>query len=271
MVDAGGGATLSCRRLPAPSPARRAPSAPLAPAPMPRPEIIAHRGTPREHPENSLPGFRHALALGVDGIELDVHLTADGVPVVHHDPELGRPAVAGAPLAGRPIAALTAAQLARHELAPGVGVPTLAEVLALVGAAATVYVEVKARDAERAVAALLDAHAARGGSAPVHSFDHRVPRRVCALRPATPAGVLSTSYLIDNVAPLRAAGARDLWQHWTMIDADLVDAVHVAGGRVVAWTCNEPAYAVALARLGVDALCTDVPDLLLDALRPRVG
>ena len=54
-------------------------------------EIIAHRGVPRELPENSLPGFARAVELGADGIELDVHLTADGVLVVHHDPVLTGP------------------------------------------------------------------------------------------------------------------------------------------------------------------------------------
>src|SRR5438045_8084269 len=112
--------------------------------PSRRVEIIAHRGLPRAHPENSLPGFAAALALGVDGIELDVQLTADGVPVVHHDPQPGRPAVDGAPLSGRSIDSLTHAELAAHELSPGVGVPTLDEVLALVDGRATLYVEVKA-------------------------------------------------------------------------------------------------------------------------------
>src|SRR6476620_5804061 len=113
-VDAGEVPTLTCGRDSSPPPQR-----------MPaRPEIIAHRGLPHEHPENSLEGFAAALALGVDAIELDVHLTADGVPVVHHDPTLGRPS-AGSPLDGRPIAALTLAELRTHRLADGGGVPTL--------------------------------------------------------------------------------------------------------------------------------------------------
>ncbi|MDF1503527.1 glycerophosphodiester phosphodiesterase [Roseisolibacter sp. H3M3-2] len=229
---------------------------------MPRPEIIAHRGTPRVHPENSLAGFAHALALGVDGIELDVHLTRDGVPVVHHDPGLG----GAGPLAGRSIVDLTLDELRAHELAPGVGVPTLAETCALADGRATLYVEVKARDAESAVADVLGE---RGAAAPVHSFDHRVPRAVRRRAPATPAGVLSVSYLVDNVAALRAADARDLWQHWSMIDAPLVEAVHAAGGRVIAWTVNDPMHAVALARLGVDGICSDVPDVMAGALAPR--
>lgn len=227
------------------------------------PEVIAHRGLPREHPENSLPGFLAALALGVDGIELDVQLTSDGVPVVHHDPELGRPAVAGAPLAGRAIGSLTLSELRRHELTPSVGVPTLEEVLDAVAGGATVYVEVKASGAAASVAALLRG---KEGWTSVHGFDHRIPRRVKAELSAVPVGILSSSYPIDCLAPLRLAGARDLWQQGTMIDAELVDGVHTAGGRVVAWTVNDPTRMTALARLGVDAICTDVPNVALATL-----
>ncbi len=224
------------------------------------PEIIAHRGTPRAHPENSLPGFAHALALGADALELDVHLTADGVPVVHHDADLGP-----GPLAGTPIAALTLDAVAAHPLAPNVPIPTLAAVRDLAAGRATLYVEVKARGAGPAVAAAL---AGLGPAAPVHSFDHRVSRHVRALAPATPVGVLSTSYLIDAVAAMRAADARDLWQHWSMIDAALVDAVHAAGGRVIVWTVNDVELARDLAALGVDGLCTDLPGELRAAFPP---
>ena len=227
---------------------------------MPRPEIIAHRGTPRVHPENSLLGFAHALALGVDGIELDVHLTRDGVPVVHHDAEL---AAGASPLAGQPIVQLTHEQLGAHELAPGVPVPTLAQVRALTEGRATLYVEVKAREAGTAVADLL---ADGGDSTPVHSFDHRLARGVRRRATGIPVGILSVSYLVDTVAAMRAAEARDLWQHWSMIDAPLVDAVHAAGGRVIAWTVNDPAHALALTSLGVDGLCSDVPDAIARAL-----
>jgi glycerophosphoryl diester phosphodiesterase len=61
---------------------------------------------------------------------------------------------------------------------------------------------------------------------------------------------------------MRAAGASVLWQEWSMIDADLVDAVHDAGGEVIAWTVNAQAAAEQLAALGVDALCGNYPDRL---------
>ena len=228
----------------------------------PAPEIIAHRGTPREFPENSLPGFARALELGADAVELDVHVTADGVPVVHHDAELG-----AGPHAGRAIADLPAAALGETWLAPGVVVPTLAAALAVAAGRATVYVEVKARGAEGAVAEVLGGFGAR---APVHSFDHRVSRAFKTLLPETPVGILSASYLVDNAAPLRAAGARDLWQHWTMIDAALVTEAHAAGARVIAWTVNDVEPARALVADGVDGLCTDLPGVLRAAF-PRAG
>jgi glycerophosphoryl diester phosphodiesterase len=224
------------------------------------PEIIAHRGTPREHPENTLPGFARALALGADALELDVHLTADGVPVVHHDAELGP-----GPLAGTPIVAVTLDELAGHPIAPGVALPTLAAVCELAAGRATLYVEVKARWAGAAVAAAL---AGFGPIAPVHSFDHRVSRHVHALAPSTPVGVLSTSYLVDTVGAMRGAGARDLWQHWSMVDAALVDAVQAAGGRVIVWTVNDVEVARALAALGVDGICTDLPGDMRAAFPP---
>ncbi len=229
-----------------------------------RPEIIAHRGTPRTHPENSLPGFRSALDLGADAIELDVHLTADGVVVVHHDPFLHRTG-SGAPGGRTPIRELTASELAAHPLAPGVPIPTLAAVLDLVGGRGTVYVEVKAPRAEHAVLRCIGESQT---SCAIHAFDHRVALHVAQIagespsgragRSRTPTGILSASYLIEPAAALHAARARDYWQQWDLIDDELVSRIHAASGRVVAWTVNDVSDARRLAAVGVDGICTDV-------------
>lgn len=55
-----------------------------------RTAVAAHRGGAREKPENTLEAFRHAMTLGVEEVEFDVHLTRDGLPVVHHDATLER-------------------------------------------------------------------------------------------------------------------------------------------------------------------------------------
>jgi glycerophosphoryl diester phosphodiesterase len=218
-------------------------------------EIIAHRGTPREHPENSLPGFRQALEYGANGIELDVHLTSDGVVVVHHDSALHAPPLSAGGSPPLEIRDLTYDAVRAHPLAPGVAVPTLAEVLDLVGPLATVYIEVKA---PAAVDAVVRCAAQTRVSCAIHGFDHRVALRASAIAPGIPAGILLDSYLIDPAAALGDARARDYWQRWDMIDAELVGRVHSAGGRVIAWTVNDLADARRLAALGVDAVCTDI-------------
>lgn len=207
-------------------------------------EIIAHRGAPRQHAENSLPGFRQALAWGVDGIELDVWRTLDGVIVVHHDA-----AAPGQP----PIPTLLA-----NALVPDI--PTLAAVLDLVGARATVYVEVKQPGIEDDVLAVV---AKSTTPCAIHAFDHRVAARVTARGTGIPTGVLVASYLIDPSAALHAAGARDWWQAWDLIDRALVARIHETGGRVIAWTVNDRSAAASLEAMGVDGICTDVADLLL--------
>jgi glycerophosphoryl diester phosphodiesterase len=207
-------------------------------------EIIAHRGAPRQHAENTLPGFRQALAWGVQGIELDVWRTRDGVVIVHHDP-----ASRGQP----PISTLPA-----DALVPSI--PTLAAVLAAVDGRATVYVEIKQSGIEDDVLAVI---AQSPTPCAIHAFDHRVAARVTATGALVPTGVLVASYLIDPAAALRAAGARDWWQAWEFIDRPLVDRIHDAGGRVIAWTVNDPAAARALHEIGVDGICTDVADHLL--------
>ncbi len=218
-------------------------------------EIIAHRGTPREHPENSLPGFRRALEYGANGIELDVHLTSDGVVVVHHDSALHAPPPSPGGSPSLEIRDLTYDAVRARPLAPGVPVPTLAEVLDLVGALATVYIEVKA---PAAVDAVVRCAGQTGVSCAIHGFDHRVALRASAIAPGIPGGILLDSYLIDPAAALGDARARDYWQRWDMIDADLVARIHSAGGRMIAWTVNDLADARRLAALGVDAVCTDI-------------
>lgn len=229
---------------------------------MPRPELIAHRGAKREHRENTLPAFLTAVERGAEGIELDVHATADGVVVVHHDPVLGT-AMSDAAYGGRPLASMSAAELREVPFADGTVVPTLAEVLSAVPRTVTVYVEVKAAGIEAAVARDLRPHV---GRVAVHAFDHRIARTIAGLVPGVPAGILQASYLVDSPAALGAAGARDLWQHWELIDAPLVAAVHGAGGRVIAWTANDQDAIRQLASWGVDGLCSDDLRVVRDAL-----
>ena len=233
----------------------------------PRAELVAHRGASRERPENTLAAFAVALDQRADAIELDVHCTADGVVVVHHDP-----VPHGVHPDGRreraPIAQLRYTELSTMRIA-GEAIPTLRDVLALVGDRATVYVEIKGASIERAVVDVVRAGAARCA---IHSFDHAAIDRVRALAPEIPRGLLFERGDADTMLrAMEAHDARDLWPAATLIDAAMVDAAHRAGKRVVAWTVNAPSLADSLAAIGVDALCTDDVPLIATALRERGG
>ncbi|HVE79028.1 MAG TPA: glycerophosphodiester phosphodiesterase [Gemmatimonadaceae bacterium] len=220
---------------------------------MPTPELIAHRGVPRERPENTLPGFMRALEAGAGGIELDVHATADGVVVVHHDP-VPRAVTTKSALAGRPIARLSHLELRTFRVEGTTPIPTLAEVLAAVADRATVYVEIKGAGIE---ARVLDVIAAAACRCAIHSFDHAQVLRVRRAAPTTPTGALVTERPPSPARLLADLGARDLWPEWPIIDASLVEAVHEGGGRVIAWTVNDAAAARRLAAIAVDGICTD--------------
>lgn len=216
--------------------------------------IIAHRGASRERAENTLPAFERALELGADGVELDVHATRDGVVVVHHDPA-PKTAPGEEWLAGRPIASLAHRELRQFGAAPGLGIPTLAQVLRVLGGRVETFVEIKGAGIEPQVVETL--RAAKQARCAVHGFDHRAVRRVRALDDGVRTGILLGSALVDPVGALRAAEASDYWIWREFADRALMDAVHAAGGRVIVWTVNEPDEIRALAGLGVDGICTD--------------
>ena len=216
-------------------------------------ELIAHRGASRERRENTLPAFERALELRADGIELDTHTTADGVVVVHHD-FVPRARSSQPGLAGRPIAALTAQELSTFRFPDGSHIPALADVADLVRDRCVLYVELKARTIEAAVIACLRGTRVRYA---LHSFDHASVKRARALEPDTELGILTSSYLLDPVSALRAAGARDYWQNVELVDRELVDRIHDAGGRVIVWTVNSATEADALRAAGADAICSD--------------
>jgi glycerophosphoryl diester phosphodiesterase len=219
-----------------------------------QPLRIGHRGVSGSHFENSLEAFRAAVAVGLDGVELDIHATADGEFVVHHDP-----AVPGhGDIRALPLKALRTVRLPNGE-----PLPTLEEALAVLGDL-RVYVEVKDLDPrfDGKLVETLQAYRADERLA-VHSFDHRIVARLRRLAPWLPGGILSVSYPIDPAAELIAAGAVAYWMVSTMIDAELAAAIHRAGGSVIGWTVNDRAVARRLAALGVDGLCGNYPERLL--------
>ena len=118
--------------------------------------------------------------------------------------------------------------------------------------------------------ALLDGGPNPAGYA-VHGFDHRILARLGRLRPTLPRGVLSASYPVRPLVLLQDAGASAFWQNRELVDAGLAATLHGAGAQLIVWTVDDPDEMIRLAGIGVDAVCTNRPDVgrrTVDGLRP---
>jgi glycerophosphoryl diester phosphodiesterase len=230
------------------------------------PLVGGHRGNPAEHPENTLASFRSAIELGVDMIECDVHLTADGELVVIHDHTLDR-TTDGTGVVARH----TLAELRRLDAGAGERLPVLAEVCELARGRAGLCVELKQipipyPGLEERLVACLDRQGMLDHTA-VISFHHASVRRVKELEPRLATGVLEGARPIDPVALMRAAGADIYSPHFGATDPELVEEIHRAGGVVGVWTVDD-ADAVAWCRTcRPDSIFTNRPREIIPLLR----
>ena len=221
--------------------------------------VIAHRGASAEKPENTLAAFRRALALGVDGIELDVQVTRDGVPVVFHDATLRR-------LTGQPgrLAGKTWAEQKKLRVHGTGRIPRLADVLALVRGRAIVQIELK-RGAVVApvVRAIQRAKAARWVN--LASFEPELVRAAARLAPAVSRtliseGCVGAETLLRQMTAARASGLS--LHHSAVRSRAFVGRIHRRGATLWCWTVNDARTAHRLAGWGVDGLLSDNPALL---------
>ena len=153
-------------------------------SPRSRPRTVGHRGASALAPENTLLAVERAIGHGLDLVEVDVHLSRDGLLVVVHDGEVrvdGRPAAVGS---------LAAAELAAIPLGHGQGVPRLAEVLALARGSIGVYVELKGARTGAALSALVASGGAAGVEVISGSFQPSLVDELRAAAPAVPRSVL---------------------------------------------------------------------------------
>ena len=247
-----------------------------------RPRVFAHRGGAALRPENTLLAFDHGLSLGADGLELDVHLSRDGVVVVHHDPTLERTTN------GRgPIAALTADELARLDAgyhfegfrgAAG-GVPTLTEVLRRYPAASLI-IELKENDPALAHRTIDEVRAAGAlERVAVGSFGTRVLRaaRTCEPRLLTGASREETRLALYRSWirwPVRRP-PNDAFQvpeqagTTRVVSPRFVRYAHETGVAVQVWTVNDAADMRRLLDWGVDGLISDRPDIAVEVVNNR--
>jgi glycerophosphoryl diester phosphodiesterase len=163
------------------------------------PLCIAHRGASVEAPENTLRAFQRALELGVDGIELDVQVTRDGIPVVFHDFTLTRLTGTRGRLADR-----TWAELQKLRVR-GEPIPTLAETLSLTRKRALVQIEIK-KGAPLAPILAAIRKTASTKYVILASFEPDILRQAATLAPKLPRMLIADPrHLTTLLRPIRQA------------------------------------------------------------------
>jgi len=253
-----------------------------------RPWIFAHRGGAGLAPENTIPAFDRGLALGADGLELDVHLARDGVPVVHHDRLLDRTTDAIGPIAAKDVAELAAIDACAGFVRSGrrwdggpACVPTLREILRRYRDAKLI-VELKgpSRALARAVidevrqADALDRTCLGGFSwRAMREARRREPRLATSASKMEVRAALYGSWIGLHVpsdgyaafqVPERAGATRVVSQRFVRL-------AHQAEVAVQVWTVNDPVDIRRLLDWDVDAIITDRPDVAVPLLQEWIG
>ena len=264
-------------------------------------ELQGHRGARGLLPENTLPAFERAIAIGVDTLELDVGVTRDGVLVIHHDRRLN-PDLARGPdgkwiaAPGPAIHSLGFEELERYDVGrlrpgseyasrfprqkplDGTRIPRLSDLLSM-NSSVRFNIETKlSADAPQETLApepfarALIAEVRKAGVASrttIQSFDWRTLAVVEREAPEIATAYL-TSRRNSDPAKVHAAGGRIWSAPFEELSVQKLEAARNLGVKVIVWTVNEPADIARMIGLGVDGIISDYPDRVLEQLK-RTG
>jgi glycerophosphoryl diester phosphodiesterase len=227
--------------------------------------IMGHRGAPAEEPENTLRSIRRALDIGVDAVEVDVHLSKDGRLVVIHDDTVDRTTDG----TGR-VRELTFAELRRLNAGKGERLPSLEEMLDLVAGRAHLVVEIKDPAAARPLIRIFrerqifsDAH--------VISFWHPLVKVMKEEEPRLRTGVLLVGCPADPAGLARAALAEALVLHYAYVTPELVAAAHADGRLVYIWNIDDIETLKPYLAMNLDGIGSNRPDVLVGHLKTLRG
>jgi glycerophosphoryl diester phosphodiesterase len=222
-------------------------------------KIYAHRGASGSEPENTMAAFRRALEIGADGIEIDLHASADRVPVIIHDRDLKRTTNGSGH-----VDELSLAQLKTLDAGNGERIPTFEEFLELVGDKVHLDVEVKQGGIEREVLDVL----ARFPNVrwAISSFDWEILRAIRRLSPEAELWLLSTPVSDALFATATEIGATAVSLYSVFYTAENAARLKESGLGAVVWTVNDVAAAARARDLGAIGLCTDLPAEIIAGL-----
>lgn len=233
------------------------------------PVFIGHRGARFEAPENTLPGFRYAIGLGIEALEFDVHLTKDQQLAIIHDDTVDRTTNGTGNVADLTLAEIQS--LDARSIFPDwpepCFVPTLDQVLETVSAVPDLFIEIKRDIPERiaivlpAVIEAVEAHNLTD-QVTLTSFDPEIIRQMQQLRPAIRRAYIGSwndPAMLDRAEEL---GCVEIDAQMPQADHAIVAEAKARGWRVGVWPCNSDEALEMAISFDPDLICTDEPTLI---------
>ena len=214
---------------------------------------IGHRGAKGYVAENTLASFQKALELGVDGIELDVHLSKDNILVVIHDETIDR-TTSGKGF----VKDFTASQLKEY------GIPTLEEVIDSIDKKCFVNIEIKDSNATKYVLELLQNYIVEKHWNPhlfqISSFDWNVLQLCHSEERRISLGVLTEDSIENALAFAKKINAYSINPFFKLLNSENVLQIHQNGFKIFPWTINSEEDLTFVKSLNVDGIISDFPD-----------
>jgi len=231
--------------------------------------IYAHRGASIFHPENTLEAFSLAVEQGVDGIELDVHLSKDGEIVVAHDERLERVSNGKGYINDRTLDELKSLNFNNSFFGGrAYRIPLLSEVFSLLKPT-NITVNIELKTTERLYPELpkklldLAEKNAMKDRIIYSSFNHYSLKQIKSLDPGAKIGLLYESGIVDPWVYAKYLNADAINPHYYIIKVlpEIVERCHEQGVMVNVWTVDDPQVIKLLLKNGVDGIITNRPDI----------
>lgn len=222
---------------------------------------IGHRGARGYEPENTLISFKKAVELGVDQIELDIHLSTDGVVMVIHDETLDRTTNGTGLVSDFTCLQLQAFQVDKKQL-----IPTLEEVLNAIDKKCSVNIEIKSNDLAIQLVAIIERYLAEKKWTYEHflvsSFEWTNLEQIRKLNPNIPIAVLTEKEITLALAFAKKIKAQAINPAFHLLTNENVGTIQEAGFKVYPWTVNEIVDINRMKEYKVNGIISDFPDRL---------
>ena len=220
---------------------------------------IGHRGAKGHGSENTLPSFQKALDLNADGIELDVHVCKTGELIVIHDFTVDRTTNGSGA-----VSELSLSELKSLKINDETEVPTLEEVLELVGKKCLINIELKGRHTAKPVSHLIEKYILEKEYSYddfiVSSFQREELEMMITINPRINLGVLSQASVTQALEWANAFSAKAIHPHFSLLTEENVQQAQEQGLKIYTWTVNETEDIERIKNYKVDGIITDFPE-----------